>query len=120
MAENLFLQINKPKDSKNLEDLEKKHVPVIECPESVKKGEPFQVTIHVGKLLAHPNENTHYIEWIELLAEDLFISRVDLVPIVTAPKVTLTISLQEAHSLKARTRCNLHGIWESSKQVKVL
>ena len=117
--ENLFLQINKPKDMNNLTDLEKKHLPIIECPDTVKKGEPFKVTIHVGKQLKHPNESTHFIEWIELLAEDLFISRVDLEPVVGIPKVTLTISLNESHMLKARERCNIHGIWEYEKEVKV-
>ena len=118
--ENLFLQINRAKDPKNLTDLEKKHLPIIECPDKVKKGEPFEVTIEVGKLLKHPNENTHYIEWIELFADDnLFISKVELIPVVGAPKVTLTISLSESHTLKARARCNLHGIWEYSKKIKV-
>ncbi|MEA2037441.1 MAG: desulfoferrodoxin family protein, partial [Nanoarchaeota archaeon] len=55
--ENLFLQINKAKDPNNMNDLEKKHLPVIDCPDSVKKGEPFEITIEVGKLLKHPNEN---------------------------------------------------------------
>ncbi len=118
--ENLFLQINKAKDMNNLTDLEKKHLPIIECPDTAKKGEPFEVTIEVGKLLKHPNENTHYIEWIELFADDhLFISKVELIPVVGAPKVTLTISLNESHTLKARNRCNLHGIWEYSKKVKI-
>ena len=118
--ENLFLQINKAKDMKNLTDLEKKHLPIIDCPSTVKKGEPFEVKIEVGKLLKHPNENIHYIEWIELFADDhLFISKVELIPVVGSPKVTLTISLNESHTLKARERCNLHGIWEYAKEVKV-
>ena len=117
--ENLFLQINRAKDPKNLTDLEKKHLPVIDCPDKVKKGELFELTIEVGKLLKHPNENTHYIEWIKLLADDLFISKVELIPVVGTPKATLTISLNESHTLKARARCNLHGIWEYSKKIKV-
>jgi len=116
---NLFLQINKAKDSKNLTDLEKKHLPVIDCPDKVRKGDQFQVSIEAGKLLEHPNENIHYIEWIELLADDLFISRIDLIPVVGKPKVTLTISLNESHNLRARIRCNLHGIWEYTREVKV-
>jgi len=118
--ENLFLRINKAKDPNNLADLEKKHLPIIGCPDKVKKGEPFEVTIEVGKLLKHPNENTHYIEWIELFADDnLFISKVELIPVVGTPKVTLTVSLNESHTLKARARCNLHGIWEYSKKIRV-
>ncbi len=117
--ENLFLKINRPKDMDNLEDLEKKHIPIIECPDKVNQGEQFAVTIEVGKLLQHPNLNTHYIEWIELSADDLFISRADLIPVVGSPKVTLNISLNESHVLKAKIRCNLHGLWEYSKEIKV-
>lgn len=118
--ENLFLKINKAKDPNNLTELEKKHLPVIDAPDTVKKGKPFAITIEVGKLLKHPNENIHYIEWIELFADNhLFISKVELIPVVGTPKATLTISLNESHTLKARARCNLHGIWEYSKEIKV-
>ena len=51
-------------------DLEKKHTPVIESPKKVKKGEPFEVHLEVGKLMKHPNENAHYIEWIAFLRRD--------------------------------------------------
>jgi superoxide reductase len=117
--ENLFLQINKVKNIKEAEDLEKKHLPIIDCPDSVVKGEPFEVTIEVGKLLKHPNDNAHYIEYIELLGGDLFISKTDLIPVVGNPKVTLTITLNNEVPLVARARCNLHGIWETSKDIKV-
>lgn len=117
--ENLFLQVNKAKDANNMTDLEKKHLPMIDCPDAVKKGQQFQVTIEVGKLLKHPNENFHYIEWIELYADDVFISRLDLIPVVAVPKVALNISLNESHTLRARARCNLHGIWEYNKKIKV-
>lgn len=117
--ENLFMQVNKAKDLSAPEDLEKKHVPIIEAPDTVKKGEPFEVTIDVGNLMPHPNENAHFIEWIELSAEDVFISRIDLIPLVGKPKVTLNISLEEGHTLRARARCNMHGIWEFEKEVKV-
>ncbi|MBD3164647.1 superoxide reductase [Candidatus Woesearchaeota archaeon] len=103
----------------DLQDIEKKHLPVIECPDTVKKAEPFEVAINTGKLLKHPNENTHYIQWAELFADDLFISKVDFIPVIGHPKVTLTISLDKSRTLKARERCNLHGIWEYSKDIKV-
>ena len=32
-----------------------KHVPVIECPDSVKSGENFQIKVTIGKEVAHPN-----------------------------------------------------------------
>ena len=119
MTENWFLQINKAKDMDNLEDIEKKHLPIISCPENVKKGENFEVTIEVGKLLAHPNENTHYIDSIELFAGEIFIARTSLIPVVGHPKITLTVSLTDSQNLVARTRCNLHGIWQYEKKVNV-
>ena len=53
-AEDILCGINLPKDWENLTDLEKKHVPVLEAPDRVKKDEPFTVKVTVGKLLAHP------------------------------------------------------------------
>ena len=41
-----------------------KHVPVIDAPDSVKKGEFFKVTVAVGKEIAHPNTTAHHIRWI--------------------------------------------------------
>ena len=32
-----------------------KHAPVIECPDRVKAGEIFEVTVGLGKEIAHPN-----------------------------------------------------------------
>jgi len=97
-------------------DLEKKHIPVIDAPSKVKAGESFEITVEVGKYMKHPNENAHYIEWVELLSGDTFLARTDLIPVMTTPKVTFTVSLTHAHPLKARTRCNLHGLWESAEK----
>lgn len=43
-----------------------KHVPVIEAPGKVKKGEFFKLTVTVGKEIAHPNKTEHHIRWIEV------------------------------------------------------
>ncbi|NIO49705.1 MAG: desulfoferrodoxin [Candidatus Aminicenantes bacterium] len=94
-------------------DLEKKHTPVIESPKKVKKGEPFEVQVEVGKHMKHPNENAHYIEWIELYSGETFLARVDLVPRLTEPKVKFVVALDHAHPLIAKERCNLHGLWQS-------
>ncbi|NIM90122.1 MAG: desulfoferrodoxin [Candidatus Aminicenantes bacterium] len=94
-------------------DLEKKHTPVIKAPSKVKKGEPFEVSVKVGEHMPHPNENAHYIEWIELYSGETFLARVDLVPRLAAPNVKFTVALDHAHPLIAKERCNLHGLWES-------
>ena len=113
--DDLFCGINKAK-SENVEemaDLEKKHTPVIEAPSKVKKGEPFEVYVEVGKYMKHPNENAHYIEWIELFSGHTFLARVDLVPRLAEPKVKFVIILDHSHPLVAKERCNMHGLWES-------
>lgn len=38
-----------------------KHVPVIESPDKVKKGEFFEVKVSLGKEIAHPNTTEHHI-----------------------------------------------------------
>ena len=43
-----------------------KHVPVIEAPDKVGKGEEFTVKAAVGKKIAHPNTTEHHIRWISL------------------------------------------------------
>ena len=113
--EDLFCGLNKAK-SKNIEDmtdLEKKHTPVINAPPKVKKGEPFEVSIEVGKLLVHPNENSHFVEWIELYSGDTFLARVNLEPRLTVPQVKFVVALDHGHDLVAKERCNLHGVWQS-------
>ncbi|MFC2168741.1 class II SORL domain-containing protein [Acidobacteriota bacterium] len=112
----LFCGVNsaQSKDISEMSDLEKKHTPVIEAPGAVKKGESFDVTVTVGKLLTHPNENGHFIEWIELYSGDTFLARLDLVPRLTSPTASFTVSLDHEHSLVAKTRCNMHGVWQSA------
>jgi superoxide reductase len=113
--EDLFCGLNKAKSGnvEEMTDLEKKHTPVIGAPAKVKKGEPFEVSVEVGKLLAHPNENGHFIEWIELFSGDTFLARINLEPRLTVPHVKFVVALDHSHALVAKERCNLHGVWES-------
>ena len=119
--EDILCGVNKPKDKDNLSDLEKKHLPIIEAPDKAKKDEVFNVTIEVGKLLAHPNEAGHFIEWIELYCGYTFLARVSLSGGASLPKVTISVKLSHAHGpLKAWEKCNLHGLWESTKDIKII
>lgn len=113
--------INKPKDKNNLTDLEKKHLPVIAAPEQVKKDEEFEVKIEAGKLLAHPNEPGHFIEWLELYCGDTFIGRAGFAGGISAPLAVFKVKLSHAHGpLQAWTKCNLHGLWQGSKDIAVV
>ncbi len=117
--EDLFCGLNKPADIKSMTDLEKKHTPIIEAPSKVKEGEVFEVNVEVGKLMKHPNEIGHFIQWIELYSGDTFLTRVDLTPELTEPKITVPVRLTHTHSLKTVIRCNLHGLWENTKEINV-
>ncbi len=77
-----------------------KHVPVVE-----KVAGGFKVTI--GSV-AHPMEEKHYIEWIEVIADGK-IYRQYLAP-GQAPEAVFPI---EGASITAREYCNLHGLWKA-------
>lgn len=77
-----------------------KHVPVVEKTE---KG----FLVKVGSV-AHPMEEKHYIEWIEIIADGVayrkFLSPGE------APEASFCI---EADQVTAREYCNLHGLWKA-------
>jgi superoxide reductase len=77
-----------------------KHVPVIE-----KTAEGFKVK--VGSV-AHPMEEKHYIEWIEVIADGKTYRKY-LQP-GDAPEAVFCI---DAAAVTAREYCNLHGLWKA-------
>lgn len=79
---------------------QEKHVPVME-----KTGNGDKVT--VGST-AHPMEEEHYIEWIELVSGDLS-SRQFLKP-GDKPEAVFCTGLE---GVSARAYCNVHGLWRS-------
>ncbi len=120
-AEDIFCGMNTVTDIDSASDLEKKHLPVITAPKKVKKGEPFEVTIEVGKLIAHPNEPGHYIEFIELYAGETYLCRMDFTAKTTWPVMKARVTLDHAHGkLCAFERCNLHGTWANEVDIEVV
>lgn len=118
--EDILCGVNLVEDIDHATDLEKKHVPVISAPEQVKKGDHFEVTVEVGKLLAHPNEPGHFIEFIELYAGETYLARMDFTAKTTCPIMKTCVSLEHAHGkLRAFERCNLHGTWENDVDIEV-
>ncbi|MFC1486767.1 class II SORL domain-containing protein [Thermoproteota archaeon] len=108
-------ELNKPSDWNNLPDMAKKHVPIIESPESVKANESFVVKIKVGGIdgVEHPNTLSHWINWLELYAGERLISRVEFGSELSDKYVlTINVALKESAILRAQGFCNLHGIWE--------
>jgi superoxide reductase len=77
-----------------------KHVPVIE-------KIPGGVKVKVGSV-AHPMEEKHYIQWIEINADGRT-CRKFLKP-GDAPEAEFQV---EAANITAREYCNLHGLWKA-------
>ena len=100
-------------------DLEKKHFPTIEVPGLVGAWAPFDVKVTVGKELAHPNEGGHFIQWVELYYGGALIGRIELTPTIYDMPLTFRIKLGKSCTLRALTRCNLHGIWEGTTELNV-
>lgn len=123
MAEKgLFCGMNRPKDMSNMTELEKKHIPVIECPDTARAGEPFQVKIKVGEI-PHVMEEGHFIQWIDVYFKQNFFARIELTPKFTRPEVMITLERHSKHkssTLRVIERCNLHGQWEAAKEITIM
>ena len=118
--QDLFCGVNTVKDLANMTDLEKKHLPVITAPRSVKKGEFFEVTVEVGKCMPHPNEPAHYIEFMELYADHTYLARLDLTAKRSQPTMKISVCLDHTHGqLRAFAHCNIHGTWEGATEIEV-
>ena len=78
-----------------------KHVPVIEI---VDGG----VKVKVGDV-AHPMEEKHYIQWIEIIADGS--AYCQFLEPGAQPEAFFPV---KAESLTAREYCNLHGLWKAS------
>ena len=77
-----------------------KHVPVIEKIDGGYK-------VKVGSV-AHPMEEKHYIQWVELIAGDK--AYMEFLKPGAAPEAVFKI---DAESVSAREYCNLHGHWKA-------
>jgi superoxide reductase len=77
-----------------------KHVPVIETSEEGYK-------VKVGSV-AHPMEEKHHIEWIEVIADGKayrqFLKPGDV------PEASFKV---DGNQVTAREHCNLHGLWKA-------
>ncbi len=107
-----------------------KHVPVIEAPDEVEAGKPFQVTVSVGKEIPHPNTIEHHIRWIDVYFQpegDKFVYQVAHFDFtahgegtsVAHPVATFSMQVEKPGTLIALSLCNIHGLWENSKTIGV-
>ena len=116
---------------------EEKHVPVIESPEKVNKGEKFPVKVTIGKEVAHPNKTEHHISWIEVYfkpVDEKFPYEIgkaqfsshgasaqgpDTSTVYTHHEATMSFKTDKPGSIMAMSYCNVHGLWKNSKEIEV-
>ena len=114
-----------------------KHVPVIEVQDKPKKGEQVKVSVSVGKEIPHPNTTEHHISWIEvyfLPKDEKFpyqLGRFELnahgastqgpntSTIYSQPVATFSIKTEKSGTIFAASYCNIHGLWENSRELTV-
>jgi superoxide reductase len=114
-----------------------KHVPVLECPETVKSGELFSLKAMIGKEIAHPNTTEHHIRWItlyfhpegdkfpyevghfEFSAHGESVEGPDKGPVYTNHEVTTSLKISKPGTIYATSLCNIHGLWQSAKEIKI-
>ena len=114
-----------------------KHVPVIEAPQIINKGEFSKITVTVGKEIAHPNKAEHHIRWIEVYfqpkgekfpyqigkaefsAHGESAQGADTSTVYTHPEVVLNFKTEKPGTIFASSYCNIHGVWQSAKEIEV-
>ena len=114
-----------------------KHVPAIDAPDTVKKGEKILITVTVGKEIPHPNTTAHHISWIKLLfwpegekfpyevgnagflAHGASAEGADSSTIYCEPHAVFAFKTDKPGKLLATSHCNIHGFWKDKKVIGV-
>ncbi|MDP2929342.1 MAG: class II SORL domain-containing protein [Candidatus Omnitrophota bacterium] len=114
-----------------------KHVPVINSPDSGKKGEVIKVVFAVGKEIPHPNTTEHHMRWISVVflpdgeKFPLQLARLEFDAhgesaggpntgtIYTHPEAAASFKTDKSGVILASSYCNIHGLWQSSKRLEI-
>ena len=107
-----------------------KHVPTIDCPDKVEADASFTVKVAVGKEIPHPNTLEHHIQWVQLYFQpegSKFVFQVGQAEfsahgeasVFTSPFAKFSMKVNSPGTLIALSLCNIHGLWESSKEIEV-
>jgi len=116
---------------------QEKHVAAIECPSEVKSDELFEVKVGLGKAVAHPNTTEHHIRWISVffypeggkftyqVAHFDFTAHGESVegpnkgPVYTNHEASFSMKISKSGVIYALSLCNIHGLWESTKEISI-
>lgn len=114
-----------------------KHIPAIDAPNEVKKDEFFNIKVEVGKEIPHPNTTEHHIRWIDVYflpegetlpcqigklqftAHGESIQGPNTSTLYTYPAGVVGFKTDKSGTIFASSYCNIHGLWQNSKELKV-
>jgi superoxide reductase len=103
----------------------------------VRKGDLVDITATIGKQVAHPNTTEHHIRWIrvyflprgetypyqignfEFTAHGESTKGPDTSTIYTYHGIACKMKTEKPGTIYATSYCNIHGLWENSKELNV-
>ena len=107
----------KPENSSKMKKGELKHTPQITIKGKDSKGYTFvEITVGQGGIM-HPSTQDHWIDFIELYADGKLVGKSTLEPEISRGAALFSVKLDNVKTLKAKSGCNIHGIWTSTLSV---
>ena len=113
-----------------------KHIPAIEIMD-VDKEKGVKIKVSVGKEISHPNTTAHHIVWIEVyflpegekfpyeigryefLSHGASTNGADTSTVYSEPEVLIRFKTGKSGTIIAASYCNIHGLWENEKELKL-
>ncbi|QTA38662.1 desulfoferrodoxin [Thermosipho ferrireducens] len=87
-------------EEKTADTSEEKHVPFIQ---EIDEG----YHVKIGENALHPMEENHYIEWIELIVDEMVYKKY----LNPGDKPEALFKVPRGEKVSAREYCNVHGLW---------
>ncbi len=109
--------VKTPLDSNNLNDSEKKHVPVVMITKKcglIPDG-CVDANIKIGEVV-HAMTPEHFIGYIDVYIDKEFVSRTHLTPDKLNPAVGLHLKVNSG-KIAVVEWCNIHGNWFAEKEI---
>ncbi len=116
---------------------QEKHVPVIEIPDTITKGENINLKVSIGKEIPHPNTTEHHIEWIDLYfypngekfpyrigrieftSHGASVNGPNTSTVYTHPEGNIVFKTDKPGKIIVFSYCNIHGLWTNEKELNL-
>jgi len=107
----------KPVNPAKMTKAELKHSPQVTIGAKDAAGYTLiSITVGQGGII-HPSTKGHWIDYIELYADNKLVGKNVLEPEISRGATSFAVKLDNIKSIKAKSACNLHGIWTTTVQL---